>query len=102
MCYGPFGGSNGKDSICIQGMDGQLMFYEQDHFSFSRQLEKTLIPGPMIYIPKIDSFVTCASDMFIVSYKYQAMASADDERKEVKGGLNTAKRLVVYLYYNIV
>lgn len=101
MCYGPFGNSTGKDSFCIQGMDGQLMFYEQDHFSFSRQLEKTLVPGPIIYIPKIDSFITCASDMFIVSYKYQAMASADDERKEVKSGLSTAKRLMYDWLINI-
>jgi hypothetical protein len=44
MCHGPFGNVYGKDFICVQSMDGNLSFFEQDHFAFSRNLD-CLLPG---------------------------------------------------------
>ncbi|KAL0477411.1 peptidyl-tRNA hydrolaseB1 [Acrasis kona] len=49
FCYGPFGGAVGRDSICIQSFDGQLAFYEQDHFIFARYITDSLVPGPICY-----------------------------------------------------
>jgi hypothetical protein len=60
----------GRDYICVQSMDGQLSFYEQDHASFTRQLERCLIPGPMCYVAKTDSIVISTCEMTVESYKY--------------------------------
>jgi Bardet-Biedl syndrome 9 protein len=38
-----------------------LSFFEQESFSFSRFLPGALLPGPIKYIPKLDSFVTVSS-----------------------------------------
>ena len=75
MCYGSFGGVYGKDFICVQSMDGKLSFFEQDHFAFTRQLE-CLLPGPLVYLPKTDSIITCSSKMCVESYKYHVLAAA--------------------------
>ncbi|GFY70032.1 protein PTHB1 [Trichonephila inaurata madagascariensis] len=58
LIIGYFGGIHGKEMMCIQCLDGTLCFFEQERFSFSRFLPKSLIPGPMCYVPKTDSFVT--------------------------------------------
>ena len=63
-------GCAGRDYICVQSMDGQLAFFEQDHPSFTRQLERCLVPGPIVYVPKTDSIVTGTCEMTIESYKY--------------------------------
>lgn len=82
MCYGPFGGVYGKDYICVQSMDGKLSFFEQDHLAFTRQLD-CLLPGPMMYLPKTDSIITCSSKMCVESYKYHVIAAANrtDQQK---------------------
>ena len=58
-----------KDFICIQSMDGMLSFFEQESFAFGRFLPGFLLPGPLSYVPKTDSFVTCCSSRLIESYK---------------------------------
>ncbi len=50
-------------------MDGQLSFYEQDRASFTRQLERCLVPGPMCYVAKTDSIVLATCEMTVESYK---------------------------------
>ena len=69
FCYGPFGGAFGKDYICIQSFDGQLSFFEQDHFTFQRFLSTSLVPGPLTYSKSMDSFVTFNSSMEVEAYK---------------------------------
>lgn len=76
MTCGPFGGVTGKDYICVQSMDGQLAFFEQEVHAFTRYLQSCLLPGPICYVPPTDSFVTCNSRMEIESYTYHVLASA--------------------------
>jgi Bardet-Biedl syndrome 9 protein len=57
-------------------MDGRLQIFEQDSHSFTRQLENSLIPGPLCYCEKMDAFITCSSSMCIEAYKYKQIAAA--------------------------
>ncbi|XP_039592192.1 protein PTHB1 isoform X2 [Polypterus senegalus] len=78
MVSGPFGGVKGRDFICIQSMDGILMFFEQESYSFSRFLPGFLLPGPLSYNPRTDAFITVSSLRQVENYKYQTLAVATD------------------------
>ena len=69
MCIGPFGGVQGKDFVCVQSIDGTLNLFENESFNFSRFLPGFLLPGPMAYVSKTDSFVTVSSSLQLESYK---------------------------------
>ena len=69
MCSGPFGGVQNKDYICVQSVDGTLNLFENESFSFSRFLPGFLLPGPIAYVPKTDSFVTISSSYQLESYR---------------------------------
>ncbi|ESO84549.1 hypothetical protein LOTGIDRAFT_222053 [Lottia gigantea] len=91
FCYGPFGGVKGKDFICVQSMDGTVSFFEQESFAFCRFLPGALLPGPISYIPRLDSFVIVSSSWQAESYKYQSLASAAEspgvnETQNIKSG----------------
>ena len=60
----------GKDFICVASMDGMLSFFEQEMFAFGRFLPGFLLPSPVRYIAKTDSFVTCSSSRLVECYKY--------------------------------
>lgn len=60
----------GVDHICVQSMDGQLTFFEQETFAFSRFLGSFLVPGPLCYVSKTDTFVTSTADFKVNGYKY--------------------------------
>ncbi|XP_077667176.1 protein PTHB1 isoform X11 [Eretmochelys imbricata] len=97
MTYGPFGGVKGRDLICIQSMDGMLMLFEQESYAFGRFLPSFLLPGPLTYSSRTDSFITVSSCQQVESYKYQVLAFATDadERKETEQQkLSSGKRLV--------
>jgi Bardet-Biedl syndrome 9 protein len=70
----------GADYICVQSYDGQLSFFEQESFSFSRFLPNFLIPGPLCYCEQTDSFVTCNAAFELESYKFKVLASAGSEK----------------------
>lgn len=70
LIAGPFGGVRGRDFLCVQALDGTLSFYEQESYVFSRQLPNFLLPGPLIFIPSTDAFVTCNSHFHVDSYRY--------------------------------
>mmetsp|Transcript_41849 Transcript_41849/g.130258 ORF Transcript_41849/g.130258 Transcript_41849/m.130258 type:complete len:396 (-) Transcript_41849:64-1251(-) len=77
LCHGPFGQIRDRDYVCVQSLDGVLSFFEQDAFAFSRLLSPGfLVPGPLCYAPKIDSFIVCSSAMCIEAYRYQVLAAA--------------------------
>ena len=76
MCVGPFGGVYGKDYICVQSLDAHLMFFEQDAVSFIRPLPNSLIPSPICYLFKTDSFIIQNSTYEIECYKYQSLSAA--------------------------
>ncbi|XP_029929020.1 protein PTHB1 isoform X2 [Myripristis murdjan] len=78
MTYGPFGGVTGHHSLCIQSMDGMLMFFEQDSYSFGRFLPGFLLPGPLVYCPRTDTFLTVSSARQLESYKYETLAVATE------------------------
>uniref|UniRef100_A0A3B5L0R0 PTHB1 N-terminal domain-containing protein n=1 Tax=Xiphophorus couchianus TaxID=32473 RepID=A0A3B5L0R0_9TELE len=78
MTYGTFGGVTGHHSLCIQSMDGMLMFFEQDSYSFGRFLPGFLLPGPLAYNPRTDSFLTVSSARQLEGYKYETLAIATD------------------------
>ncbi|XP_071592177.1 protein PTHB1 [Heliangelus exortis] len=104
MTYGPFGGVKGRDMICIQSMDGMLMFFEQESYAFGRFLPGFLLPGPLTYSSRTDSFITVSSCQQVESYKYQVLAFATDadERQEAEQQkLSSGKRLVVDWVLNI-
>ncbi|XP_072454967.1 protein PTHB1 isoform X2 [Notamacropus eugenii] len=104
MTYGPFGGVKGRDLICIQSMDGMLMLFEQESYAFGRFLPGFLLPGPLTYSSRTDSFITVSSCRHVESYKYQVLAFATDADKRQdteQQKLGSGKRLVVDWTLNI-
>uniref|UniRef100_A0A8C8APN9 Bardet-Biedl syndrome 9 n=1 Tax=Otus sunia TaxID=257818 RepID=A0A8C8APN9_9STRI len=104
MTYGPFGGVKGRDLICIQSMDGMLMLFEQESYAFGRFLPGFLLPGPLTYSSRTDSFITVSSCRQVESYKYQVLAFATDadERQETEQQkLSSGKKLAVDWVLNI-
>eukprot|EP00891_Asterochloris_glomerata_P005194 jgi/Astpho2/5194/e_gw1.00074.78.1_t len=63
MACGNFGSSRGMQQahICVQSMDGQMAFFEQEALIFARFLPDFLLPGPLCYCPTLDAFITCNS-----------------------------------------
>ncbi|KAM9216554.1 protein PTHB1 isoform 3-T3 [Dugong dugon] len=104
MTYGSFGGVKGRDLICIQSMDGMLMVFEQESYAFGRFLPGSLLPGPLAYSSRTDSFITVSSCRQVESYKYQVLAFATDadKRQETEQQkLGSGKRLVADWTLNI-
>ncbi|KAH0627195.1 hypothetical protein JD844_002669 [Phrynosoma platyrhinos] len=89
----------GRDLICIQSVDGMLMLFEQESYSFGRFLPGFLLPGPLTYSSRTDSFITVSSCRQVESYKYEVLAFAKDaETQETEQQkLGSGKRLVVIL-----
>ncbi|CAL8359058.1 unnamed protein product, partial [Arctogadus glacialis] len=97
MTSGPFGGATGHHSVCIQSMDGMLMFFEQESYSFGRFLPGFLLPGPLAYCPRTDNFLTVSSTRQLESYRYETLAVATDaeSRQDAELPLKTGgKRLM--------
>ncbi len=106
MCKGPFGGynlsstSSPHEYICVQSMDGMLSVYEYESYSLSCFLPKVLIPGPLKYVSKTDSFITVSSSWELESYRYQVLASSAKtyERNQDNTGVKLKKILPEYTY----
>lgn len=69
FCLGPFGGTQNRDFISVQSLDGLLTFFEQESFAFCCFLPDFLLPGPLVFVSKVDSFVTSNSNWQITSFK---------------------------------
>ena len=65
-----FNFSLGRDLICIQSVDGMLMVFEQESYAFGRFLPGSLLPGPLAYSSRTDSFITVSSCHQVESYKW--------------------------------
>lgn len=76
FCSGPFGSAYGKQYVCVQSMDGLLSFFEQEVRTFCILRSDFLLPGPLAYNPKTDSFITASSTREIQAYQYTEMAAA--------------------------
>ncbi|XP_058039838.1 protein PTHB1 isoform X3 [Ahaetulla prasina] len=103
MTHGPFGGIKGQDLICVQSVDGMLMLFEQESYSFGRFLPGFLLPGPLTYSSRTDSFITISSCRRVESYRYQVLALAKDaETQETEQQkIGSGKKLVVDWISNI-
>ncbi|CEL98014.1 unnamed protein product [Vitrella brassicaformis CCMP3155] len=96
MCYGPFGGARDRDLLCVQSLDGLLTFYEQEGFGFGRMLPASyLVPGPLVYSPSSDSFITANANLHVEAFKYSvlgAAASADSDLRPPGDDSEAAER----------
>ncbi|XP_007439416.1 protein PTHB1, partial [Python bivittatus] len=92
-----------QDLICIQSVDGMLMLFEQESYSFGRFLPGFLLPGPLTYSSRTDSFITVSSCRQVESYRYQVLALAKDaETQETEQQkIGSGKKLVVDWISNI-
>ncbi|KAF5296664.1 hypothetical protein FQR65_LT10204 [Abscondita terminalis] len=82
FCIGPFGGVPTRDFICIQSLDGMLIFFEQESFAFCCFLPEFLLPGPLVYVQKSDSFVTVSSSWCLTSFRYKNLSEAGHNSNE--------------------
>ncbi|GBG31306.1 Rho guanine nucleotide exchange factor, putative [Hondaea fermentalgiana] len=87
--FGPFGGVRNKDFIAVQSLDGQLHVFEQESFAFIRQLNDVLLPGPMLYVRKLDAFLVCNSQFQIDCYKYQMLGASTSRVTGAKAAVQT-------------
>lgn len=69
ITVGHFGKVVNKDFICVQSLDGTISVFEQESHAFSRFLPGFLIPSPLVYVEKTDSFVTISSAYEVESYR---------------------------------
>jgi Bardet-Biedl syndrome 9 protein len=74
LTIGPFGRVKNRDFMCVQSIDGTLNLFEQESVSFSRFLPGFLLPGPIEYAKRTDSFVTISSSHQLESYRYWAQS----------------------------
>lgn len=72
LTTGQFGGVRGRDFLCVQCLDGTLLFYEQETNGFSLVLGNRLLPEPIVYVSRNDVFVTLSSAWILESYRQVA------------------------------
>jgi Bardet-Biedl syndrome 9 protein len=82
MTCGGFGGETARDLILVQSMDGRVAVYEQDVHAFTRRLPECLVPGPIVYIPSTDSFVTVNSALHVECFRYHVLAASQADGSE--------------------
>uniref|UniRef100_G3VZE6 Bardet-Biedl syndrome 9 n=1 Tax=Sarcophilus harrisii TaxID=9305 RepID=G3VZE6_SARHA len=93
-----------KESLVLNSMDGMLMLFEQESYAFGRFLPGFLLPGPLTYSSRTDSFITVSSCRNVESYKYQVLAfatDADQKEDSEQQKVGSGKRLVVDWTLNI-
>ena len=56
--------------------------FEQEAHTFSRFLPGFLVPGPLVYVERTDSFIVANSSYGLDSFKYQSLAVATDYKNE--------------------
>ncbi|XP_060529140.1 protein PTHB1 isoform X3 [Cylas formicarius] len=82
MVIGPFGGLQNRDFICVQTLDGLLVFFEQENQGTYVVLPDFLLPGPIVYVKSSDSFVTTNTGWELMSFKYKILSDAADESSD--------------------
>ncbi|KAG5900310.1 hypothetical protein JTB14_026318 [Gonioctena quinquepunctata] len=96
ITIGPFGGTQNRDFICVQSLDGMLSFFEQENFNFSCYLPDCLLPSPISYVTRTDSFVTGDANWQISAYKYNYLS--ENGQKSVKNAGDTTKLTYDWCY----
>lgn len=100
---GPFGKVKGRDFVCVLSLDGTLSFFEQESFTFSRFLPGALLPGPLAYNLRTDSFLVVSSSFHLEAFKYQVLAAASSSSSDHQDQQNiqTGKKVQVDWSYNL-
>lgn len=78
LTTGPFGGVRGRDFLCVQCLDGTLLFYEQETHAFSLVLGNRLLPEPIVYVSRNDVFVTPSSSWILECYRQVSPSLASE------------------------
>ena len=92
---GPFGGAKSRDYLAVLSLDGTLSIFEQETHTFSRFLPGFLVPGPILYVDRSDSFLVASSSYSLDSFKYQALAIAGEGgAKQESQNISSGKRIV--------
>ncbi|XP_012270312.1 protein PTHB1 [Orussus abietinus] len=86
LTTGPFGGVRGRDFLCVQCLDGILLFFEQETFAFQQSLENRLLPSPVVYVARKDVFVTTNSSWMLECYRYQNIAEFGRSQSKLDKG----------------
>jgi Bardet-Biedl syndrome 9 protein len=74
MAGGNFGGG---PTICVQTMEGSLVFIDGDHIAFERFLPGFALPGPMAVLPGSSSVLVLATATgCLEAYRFQGLAAA--------------------------
>lgn len=68
----------GKSSICVQSLDGELTFLEEDTVRSVQAFHDHLVAGPLLYINEIETFITSTAAFEIVAYTFRP----DSENKQ--------------------
>lgn len=79
MVSGAFGGVNGRDLLAVQSMDGKLQIFEQTANAFMRQFVDCLYPGPLLYLPRLDAFLTVNTSCEAQCFRYQVLANSQGD-----------------------
>ncbi|CAH0752931.1 unnamed protein product [Bemisia tabaci] len=80
LIVGPFGSVRDRDFLCVQSLDGVLLFFEQETFVLNRSLPTFLLPSPICYVPQTDSFIVFNAEWTLESYSYQALGDSSDRK----------------------
>lgn len=75
MTSGTLCGTKDSEMIIVQSMDGKVQVFDQQNDAFVRQLVDCLLPGPVTYVPKIDSFLTVTHACSAECYRYQILVN---------------------------
>eukprot|EP00055_Hartaetosiga_balthica_P009340 m.36916 g.36916 ORF g.36916 m.36916 type:complete len:818 (+) comp6707_c0_seq1:22-2475(+) len=86
-------GNSGQPIICVQSMDGALMFFNQSQSGFERFIPDFLVPGPLIYLPQTDTIVTANSQWAVCGYKFLVITSSDQKNTQDQLQAGTGKRI---------
>ncbi|KAF3425586.1 hypothetical protein E2986_03536 [Frieseomelitta varia] len=70
LTVGPFGGVRGRDFLCVQCLDGTLLFYEQEVFAFVQATRNRLLAEPIVYVPRYDLFVAASSSWCLECHRH--------------------------------
>jgi len=82
VIFGRFQGARSTcDGVCVQTLSGDLLFWEQDAFSFKTQFPNVLVPGPLCFASSNGTLVTCSAAGVVEAYKYIALAAQSEPGK---------------------
>ena len=92
MIIGRFGKTNDQ-LVCVQSLDGRLTFFDFSGEVLHYNLPNFLLPGPLVYIFRTDTFLVASSGWSLEAYRYQTLCSGSkvkkskvsDERVKIKG-----------------